>query len=164
MFTHICLHFDDVISPWEPTNQADFVAQRFFYSRLQYESLEGLMDFLAILVHKLRQNKQNLIRGIPSDSLGDYYKISGLLTITLAPKMPGSRTRALKTQITAQNPTKFWATISADCPGDDVIKGKPKNSITYPNSDHIHRKPQTHISKVFFPMQTTRLHESLNSS
>jgi len=30
----------------------------FLDSRLQYESLEGLMDFLAFLVQKLRQNKQ----------------------------------------------------------------------------------------------------------
>jgi len=34
-------------------------------SRLQYEILEGLMDFLAFLVQMLRQNKQKLIRGSP---------------------------------------------------------------------------------------------------
>jgi len=48
--------------------------------------------------------------------------------------------------------------------GDDVIKEKPKKQ-TYPNPDDIHRKPQ--ISKGFFSVQTTRLHEScrgLNSS
>jgi len=37
----------------------------FVDSRLQYESLEGLMDFLAFLVQKLRQNKQKLITEIP---------------------------------------------------------------------------------------------------
>jgi len=26
---HICLHLDDVIIPWEPTERADFVAQSF---------------------------------------------------------------------------------------------------------------------------------------
>jgi len=26
MFMHICLHLNDVIIPWEPTNRADFVA------------------------------------------------------------------------------------------------------------------------------------------
>jgi len=27
---HISLHLDDVIIPWEPTNQADFMAQSCF--------------------------------------------------------------------------------------------------------------------------------------
>jgi len=48
-------------------------------SKLQYESLEDVMDFLAFLVQTLWPNFWKLIRGIPSDSLGDYYKISGLL-------------------------------------------------------------------------------------
>jgi len=26
---HICLHLDDVIIPWEPTNRAEIVAQSF---------------------------------------------------------------------------------------------------------------------------------------
>jgi len=34
MFTHICLHLDDVIIPWVATNRAYFVAQNFFGSRL----------------------------------------------------------------------------------------------------------------------------------
>jgi len=37
----------------------------FLDSRLQYKSLEGLMDFLAFLVQKLWQNKHKLIREIP---------------------------------------------------------------------------------------------------
>jgi len=36
-----------------------------FDSRLQYESLEGLMEFLEFLVQKLWQNKQKLIGEIP---------------------------------------------------------------------------------------------------
>ena len=47
---HICLQLDYAIIPWESTNRADFVAQIFLDSRLQYESLEGLMNFLALLV------------------------------------------------------------------------------------------------------------------
>jgi len=34
-------------------------------SRQQYESSEGLMDFLAFMIQKLWQNKQKLIREIP---------------------------------------------------------------------------------------------------
>jgi len=78
---HIFLHLNDIIIPWEPTNRVDFVAQSVLDSTLQYESLEGLMDFLAFLVQNLWQNKQKLIRGISTNSLGDYYKISGLLAI-----------------------------------------------------------------------------------
>jgi len=40
----------------------------------------------------------------------------------------GSPSRALKIHIPAQNTTKFWATISAHCPGDDVIKEQYKNA------------------------------------
>jgi len=43
---------------WESTNRADIVAQSCLDSRLQYESLEGLMNFLAFLVPELWQNKQ----------------------------------------------------------------------------------------------------------
>jgi len=42
----------------------------FVDSGLQYESLEGLMDFLAFLVQNLWQNKQKVIRGILTKSLG----------------------------------------------------------------------------------------------
>jgi len=42
-----------------------FCDSKFFMdSRLQYESLEGLMDFFAFLVQKLWQSKQKLIREI----------------------------------------------------------------------------------------------------
>jgi len=98
---HICLHLDDVIISWEPTSQADFVAQRFLDSRLQYVFLEGLMDFLAFLVLTFRQTKQILIRGIPTSSLGISCQIRGLSAITLAPETQGSRSRALQIHITA---------------------------------------------------------------
>jgi len=39
----------------------------FLDSRLQYESLEGLVDFLAFLVQKSRQNKHKSIKEIPSN-------------------------------------------------------------------------------------------------
>jgi len=80
------------------------------------------MDFLAFLVQKLWQNKQKIIRGIPTKSLGNPYKNKGLSAITWGPETSGSRSRPLKLHIPAYNPTKFWATISAHCPVDDVIK------------------------------------------
>jgi len=98
---HICLQLDYAIIPWESTNRADFVAQIFLDSRLQYESLEGLMDFLAILAQKLWQNKQKLIREI-SVKYSAYSSINwGLLAITLAPETLGSPSRALKIHIPA---------------------------------------------------------------
>jgi len=75
MFTHICLHMDDVVMLWELNNRADFVAQNFLESRLQYELSEGFTDFLVFLVHTSRQNKQKLITGIPTISLRIHYKI-----------------------------------------------------------------------------------------
>jgi len=48
------------------------------------------MDFLAFLVQKLWQNKQKLIREIPTNSLGNPYKIWGLLAPSWAPEMIGS--------------------------------------------------------------------------
>jgi len=39
----------------------------FLDSRLKYESLEGLMGFLPFLVQQFWQNKQNIIRGIPTN-------------------------------------------------------------------------------------------------
>jgi len=62
---HICLHLDDDVIPWVLNNRADIVAQSFLDARLQHESSEGLMDFLAFLVQQLWQNKHKLIREIP---------------------------------------------------------------------------------------------------
>jgi len=53
------------------------------------------MDFLALLVQKLRQNKQKLIRRIPTNSLWISCKIWSLSAITWATAMPGSRSRAV---------------------------------------------------------------------
>jgi len=47
----------------------------FVDSRLQYESLEGLMDLLAFLVQKLWRNNQNLKREIPLIPQGILEKI-----------------------------------------------------------------------------------------
>jgi len=78
---HICLHLDDDVISWEANNQPDFAAQIVLDSTLQSESLKGLMDFLAFLVKTLWQNRQKLIRGIPTNSLGKPYKIRGLSAV-----------------------------------------------------------------------------------
>jgi len=88
-------------SPGSRTIEAILWLKVFLDSRLQYESLEGLMDFLALLVQKLRQYKQKLIRGFPINSLGISYRIWGLSVITCAPATPGSRSGALQIYITA---------------------------------------------------------------
>ena len=103
---HICLHLDDDVISWGSNNPSDFVAQSFLDSRLQYKSSEGLMDFPAFLVQKLWRNKQKLIRGIPTNSLGNPYRIRDLSAITWAPETPGSRSKPLKLHIPAQNTTK----------------------------------------------------------
>ena len=59
------------------------------------------MDFLAFLVQKLWQNKQKLIREIPTNSLGNPYKIWGLLALTWAQETLGSQSRPLKLHIPA---------------------------------------------------------------
>ena len=59
------------------------------------------MDSLAFLVQKLWQNKQKLIRGIPTNSLGNPYKIRSLSAITWGPETSGSRSRPLKLLIPA---------------------------------------------------------------
>jgi len=64
---HSCLHLDDYVILWELNRRADFVAQSFLDSRLQYESLEGLIDFLAFLIQALWLNKQKLISEIPGN-------------------------------------------------------------------------------------------------
>ena len=57
------------------------------------------MDFLAFLVQKLWKNKQKKIRGIPTNSLGNPYKIRGLSAITWGPETSGSHSRSLKLHI-----------------------------------------------------------------
>jgi len=59
------------------------------------------MDILAFLVQTLWKNKQKLIRGIPTNLLGNPYKIGDLSTLTWAPETPGSRSRPLQPHIPA---------------------------------------------------------------
>ena len=59
------------------------------------------MDFPAILVQKLWKNKQKIIRGIPTNSLGNPYKMWGLMALTWAPETLGSRSWPLKLHIPA---------------------------------------------------------------
>jgi len=66
-----CLHLDDISIPWESTKTILWLNFFLFYSRLNYASLEGMMDFLAFLVQTLWQNKRRLIREIPTNTLGN---------------------------------------------------------------------------------------------
>ena len=60
---HISMHLDNDVTSGESNHPSDLVTL-FLDSRLQYESLEGLMDFLAFLVQKLWPNFRILIREI----------------------------------------------------------------------------------------------------
>jgi len=55
-----CGYFDDVI--W--SNKPILWLKVFLDSRLEYESLEPLIEFLAFMIQKLRQKNSN-ISGIP---------------------------------------------------------------------------------------------------
>ena len=103
-------------SPGSRTLEPISWLQVFLHSRLWHEPLDGLMDFLAFLVQKLWQNMQKWIWEIPTNPLGNSYKIWGLLDISLAPETLGSWSRALKTHITAWNPSKHWVTIFGSLP------------------------------------------------
>ena len=58
------------------------------------------MDFVAFLV-QLWQNKQKVIREIPTNTLGNPYKIRGISAITYAPETTGRRSRPLQLHIPA---------------------------------------------------------------
>ena len=63
---HIYIHWDNDVTSGESNHPSDLVTRSFFgFSKLQYESSEGLMDFLAFLVQKLWPNFRILIREIP---------------------------------------------------------------------------------------------------
>jgi len=83
MFVHICLHLDNDVTSGESNHQSDLMTRSFFLdSRLQYESLKGLMDFLAFLVQKLWPNFRILIMKIPWNYSAMSSKIWGLLALT----------------------------------------------------------------------------------
>ena len=86
---HISIHWDNDVTSGESNHPSDLVTRtKFFFildSRLQYESLEGLMDFLAFLVQKLWPNFRILIREIPRNYSALSSTIWGLLAPTWAP-------------------------------------------------------------------------------
>ena len=53
---HISIHWDNDVTSGESNHPSDLVTRGFLDSRLQYESLEGLTDFLGFLVQKLWPN------------------------------------------------------------------------------------------------------------
>jgi len=61
---HISMHLDNDITSGESNHPSDLVTRTILDSRLQYESFEDLMDFLAFLVQKLWPNFRILIREI----------------------------------------------------------------------------------------------------
>ena len=107
---HICLHLDNVIIPWESTNQADFVDQSFV--RLQavsriFRGFDGLYGVSGskVMTKRLEINQQNSHK-----SPREFIKNWGLLALTLEPEALESRPRDLKTRIISQNPNKLGAT------------------------------------------------------
>jgi len=62
---HIFKHWDNDVTSGESNHPSDLVTRRCLDSMLQYESLEGLIDFLAFLVQKLWPNFRKLIREMP---------------------------------------------------------------------------------------------------
>jgi len=99
--------------------------------RSWYESLEGLMDFLAFLVPKLWPKYCKLIREIPANPLGNSWNISNFLTITLAPETLESRSRAPKTRISLVQLVLFavvwpaWKLLGVD---DENVQQFPPQS------------------------------------
>jgi len=135
----------------------------FFYSKLQYESLEGLIDFLAFLVQKLGQNKQKVSRGIPTNSLRNPHKIWGLLAITLAPETFKASKDSFYNVGSKQTFSHNFCSLS----GWWCHKRKTKRKQNISQPWRHPPKTQILISKVFFSVQTARLQEffgGLNSS
>ena len=63
---HISMHLDNDVTSGESNHPSDLVTRIFFLdSRLQYESLDGLIDFLAFLVQKSWPSFRILIKEIP---------------------------------------------------------------------------------------------------
>jgi len=116
--------------PGSRTSHQIWWLEVFLDSSLQYDSLEGLMDVLALLVQKLRPNFRIFIREIPWNYSAMSSTIWGLLAPTWAPKTLGSRSRPLKLHIPAYNTIKLWVKILALCGGDDVIMKQPKKAKT----------------------------------
>jgi len=76
--------------------------------------------------------------------------IWGLLALTWAPETPGNRSSPLQLHIPAQNTTKFWATISAHCAGDDVIMEQPKKAKPTLFLTTATENPEPKSQKFFF--------------
>ena len=98
---HISIHRDNDVASRDSKHPSDLVTRRFLDPRLQYESLEGLINFLAFLVQKLWPNFRVLIRDIPWNYSALSSTIWGLLALTRAPETLGSRSRAPKLHIPA---------------------------------------------------------------
>jgi len=62
---HISIHRDNDVASRDSKHPSDLVTRRFLDPRLQYESLEGLVDFLAFLIQKLWPNVWVLIKEMP---------------------------------------------------------------------------------------------------
>jgi len=64
-------------------------------------TFRGFDGLSSISGSKVMAIQANIIRGIPTNSLGNPYKIRGLSAITWGPETPGSRSRPIKFHIPA---------------------------------------------------------------
>ena len=71
IFMHVCVHFDDVVISGNRRYEPFFWLKFLLDSTLSYESLEGLVDLLALLFPKLWSNFRKIIREIPTNPLGN---------------------------------------------------------------------------------------------
>ena len=113
-------------------------------SRLSYESLEGLTDFLAFLVTKLWPNFRKIIKEIPTDPRENSWNIWNSFGITFEPEMLEKRSRAQDSHRCLES-KKLWATNSAHWIGRWRHE---KNLKTDSNHDPVDPKPQT--QKLWF--------------
>ena len=135
----------------------------FLDSGLQYESLEGFMDFLAFLVQKLWQNKQKSTSEI-HEITQPYPQWFGVFWLNLGTR---NLRKSIKGSKDSDSSLEYNQTLSHNfgpLSGWWHHKRTTKKSKTYPFSNDTHRKPRTQISNVFFSVQTIRLDESFKAS
>ena len=118
-------------------------------SKIQYESLKGLINFLVCLVKKLWQNKRTLIREIPTNTLGKSCINWGLFDLNFATRNARKSIKASKNSYYSLKSHQTLSHNIGSLSGRWRHKRKTKRSKTYPSRDDIHRKPQTLMWKVF---------------
>ena len=127
---HICLHLDNIIIPWESTNQADFVDQSFVRLQAVLRVFRGFDGLYGVSGSKVMAKRPEINQRNSHKSPREFVKNLGSFGPNFGTRSARKSTKGSKDSyyILESKQTLSHYCKSVHCCSDDVIKEKAKKA------------------------------------